>query len=176
MADGLNDLEKHVMRVFEDATKDCVDMELKEQFDIMIGDYGSLNQYALGMFDSMVRNDMVDQGRELFRPVTMLGTLLDVAVYTIVILVYAHAGKIRDALKVYHHMLSTAITPTAYTYTVLMIVIGRDSSGADFVGYANKFFLEMLDRGMKPLSETYMVVLDLVAYREPAEKAKEFLE
>ncbi|XP_061988390.1 putative pentatricopeptide repeat-containing protein At1g12700, mitochondrial [Rosa rugosa] len=142
----------------------------------MIRDYDSLNRNAIIMFNSMANHGMVHEARELFKPVTEPATLPEVAVFTFVILVYAHAGKTKAALKVYHHMLSTGVTPTAYTYTVLITAFGRDSSGFNFVGYAKKFFLEMLDKGMKPLSATYMIVLDLVAYREPVDKAKEFLE
>ncbi|XP_061989067.1 uncharacterized protein LOC133707509 isoform X2 [Rosa rugosa] len=96
-----------------------------------------------------------------------------------VIMAYAANGKTKDAHKVYQQMIASGVTPTptAYTYTLIISGMAKDFSDSNFVGYAKKYFLEMLDRGMKPQYQPYMYVMDAIAYREPVEEAaKKFLE
>ncbi|PRQ21158.1 putative pentatricopeptide [Rosa chinensis] len=93
-----------------------------------------------------------------------------------VIMAYAGNGKTKDAHKVYQQMIASSVTPTTYTYTVLICGFAKDFSDSSFVGYAKKYFLEMLDRGMKPQYQPYMYVMDAIAYREPVEEVKKFLE
>ncbi|MDD0148501.1 hypothetical protein PSY31_22710, partial [Shigella flexneri] len=91
--------------------------------------------------------------------------------------VYTHAGKAKAALKAYQHMIATGVTPTSATYNALITAFAEDSSsGSNFVGYAKKYFLEMLDKGMKPNPGCYISVFDAIACRESVDKAKEFLE
>ncbi|PRQ21178.1 putative pentatricopeptide [Rosa chinensis] len=137
-ADGL---KKHVMKVFEEATKDCEDKVLKE-----IRDYDSLNKYAIQLFNILANNTLAEEAKELFKPCSDSAVLPDVAVFTIVIRAYAYAGKTKAALKVYQQMIATG------------------------------YFLEMLDKGMKPHSASYMTVFNAIACRESVEKAREFLE
>ncbi|KAM5575371.1 pentatricopeptide repeat-containing protein [Rosa sericea] len=171
-----DDLKKHVMKVFKDSTQDCEDIFLKKQFE-MLGDYDSLNNYAILVFDSMANSGMPDEAKELFKPRSELAVLPDVAVFTIVIRCYAYAGKTKAALMVYHHMLASGVAPASVTYFILITALAKDSSSdVTFVGYAKKYFLEMLDKGMKPHSASYTTVFDAIACRESVEKAMEFLE
>ncbi|XP_024172268.1 pentatricopeptide repeat-containing protein At1g06710, mitochondrial [Rosa chinensis] len=168
-ADGL---KKHVMKVFEEATKDCEDKVLKE-----IRDYDSLNKYAIQLFNILANNTLAEEAKELFKPCSDSAVLPDVAVFTIVIRAYAYAGKTKAALKVYQQMIATGVDPTSCTYTILITSLATDSSSdVNFVGYAKKYFLEMLDKGMKPHSASYMTVFNAIACRESVEKAREFLE
>ncbi|PRQ21167.1 hypothetical protein RchiOBHm_Chr7g0236221 [Rosa chinensis] len=95
-----DDLNKHVMKVFKDATKDCEDKVLEEMFDA-IGDYDSLNEYAFHVFSILADSGMPDEAKELFKPRSELAVLPDVAIFTIVIRAYANAGKINAAHQVY---------------------------------------------------------------------------
>ncbi|XP_061999136.1 pentatricopeptide repeat-containing protein At5g65560-like [Rosa rugosa] len=157
-------------------TKDCEDNKLRKRFD-MVGDYDALNASAIHLFNSMADSGFLDEARELFKPLADQATMPEVAVFTMAIVVYACAGKTMDALKVHQHdMIATGVTPASYTYTVLISRLAQDFSNLDFVGYAKKHFLEMLDRGMKPRSQTYTKVMNAIAYQEPVEEAKGFLE
>ncbi|XP_061988005.1 pentatricopeptide repeat-containing protein At1g06710, mitochondrial-like [Rosa rugosa] len=167
-----DDLKNHVMKVFEEATKDCEDKVLKE-----IRDYDSLNKYAIQLFNILANNTLAEEAKELFKPCSDSAVLPDVAVFTIVIRAYACAGKTNAALKVYQQMIATGVAPTSCTYTILITSLATDSSSdVNFVGYAKKYFLEMLDKGMKPHSASYMTVFNAIACRESVEKAREFLE
>ncbi|PRQ20668.1 putative pentatricopeptide [Rosa chinensis] len=71
------------------------------------------------MFSFVVDAGFLDKARELLMPLSNQAMLPEVAVFTMVIMAYAGAGKTKDAHKVYRHMLGTAVTPTSYTYTAL---------------------------------------------------------
>ncbi|XP_024172276.1 uncharacterized protein LOC112178350 [Rosa chinensis] len=139
MADTPNssdeDLKKHLMKVYEDVTRDCEDKELRKIFDWIV-DYGALNANAIHMFSSLVDCGFCDEARELFKPHSEQTTLPEVAVFT-------------------------------------MVIMARPRM---LTRYAKKYFLEMLDRGLKPQYQPYMYVIDVIAYREPVEEAKKFLE
>ncbi|XP_062028413.1 pentatricopeptide repeat-containing protein At5g65560-like [Rosa rugosa] len=174
-----DDLEKHVMKVFEEATKDCEDKELNEIFD-MIRNYDDLNEYAISVFNSMANDKFIEVARELFKPRSeseSTAVLPDVAIYTVVIWACISAGKIMAAHRVYHHMIANGVAPTSCTYIILINTLATNSSSdVSFVGYAKKYFLEMLDKGMTPISSSYMAVFKAIARQEPVEKAREFLE
>ncbi|XP_062028404.1 pentatricopeptide repeat-containing protein At4g38150-like [Rosa rugosa] len=172
-----DDLEKHVMKVFEEATKDCEDKELNEIFD-MIRNYDDLNEYAISVFNSMANDKFIEVARELFKPRSESTAVLpDVAIYTVVIWACISAGKIMAAHRVYHHMIANGVAPTSCTYIILINTLATNSSSdVSFVGYAKKYFLEMLDKGMTPISSSYMAVFKAIARQEPVEKAREFLE
>ncbi|KAL6180090.1 hypothetical protein ACLB2K_046758 [Fragaria x ananassa] len=141
-----------------------------------IRDYNSLNASAIQMFCSMADSDLLDEARELFKPLSGEVTLPQVAVFTIVISTYANNGNIKDAHKVYQQMIASGVTPTAYTYAALVAGFAVDFSNSDSVWYAKKYFLEMLDRGMKPHSQPYMNLMTFIAYQEPEEEGNKFLE
>ncbi|PRQ21168.1 putative pentatricopeptide [Rosa chinensis] len=74
-------------------------------------------------------------------------------------------------------MIATGVAPASCTYTILITALAtHSSSDVNFVGYAKKYFLEMLVKGMKPHSASYTTVFDAIACRESVEKAREFLE
>ncbi|KAK9930263.1 hypothetical protein M0R45_027306 [Rubus argutus] len=170
------DMKKHAMKVFRDATKDdCEDEELKKQFD-MIRDYNSLNKWAIKVFNFMSNSGIGEEAKELFKPRRESAVLPDVAIFTIVIRAYVCAGKSKAAHKVYQRMIAAGVAPTSCTYSLLITSLGRDSaSDVSFVGYAKKYFLEMLEKGMKPSSVSYVAVFNAIACRETVEKGREFL-
>ncbi|XP_062029810.1 pentatricopeptide repeat-containing protein At1g18900-like [Rosa rugosa] len=170
-----DDLKKHVMEVFEEATKDCEDEYLTRVFGT-IADYNSLNGCAIKLFDAVGGIGITDKAKELFKPVSNLGILCPVAIFTMVIMIYSDARNAKGALKVYRHMIATGVTPVSFTYTILISTLAQDFSDVKFLGYAKKYFLEMLDKGMKPNPTPYINVMDAIAYRETEEKAKVFLE
>ncbi|KAL6179326.1 hypothetical protein ACLB2K_050842 [Fragaria x ananassa] len=74
-------------------------------------------------------------------------------------------------------MIATGVAPTSCTYTILITALATNSSSdVSFVGYAKKYFLEMLDKGMMPHGASYMSVFVAIGYHESEEKAREFLE
>ncbi|PRQ61036.1 putative pentatricopeptide [Rosa chinensis] len=170
-----DDLKKHVMEVFEEATKDSEDFVLPLKFS-MIRNYDDLNEYAIQIFNSMANDDLLDEAKELFKPLSDQGVLPDVAALTIVIGEYAFAGEIKAALKVYQRMLATGVSPTSHTYTLLIMALVTDSSDVNYVGLAKKYFMEMLGKGLKPHDVSYISVFDAIACRESVENAREFLE
>nr|XP_011457356.1 PREDICTED: uncharacterized protein LOC105349406 [Fragaria vesca subsp. vesca] len=58
---------------------------------------------------------------------------------------------------------------------LLIIALAKDSSDPSFVGLTKKYFMEMLDKGLKPHSVSYFSILNAIACREPEEEAREFL-
>nr|XP_011464673.1 PREDICTED: pentatricopeptide repeat-containing protein At1g06710, mitochondrial-like isoform X1 [Fragaria vesca subsp. vesca] len=128
------------------------------------------------MFNFMADINHTDSAREMFKPLSDLGILSEVAVFTIVITLYSGSRKAESALKVYHHMIASGVKPVSYTYTQLTCVLSTDFSKAKYLRYAKKFFLEALDKGMKLKRTPFWNVMKAIAYREPLEKFKEFLE
>ncbi|XP_004309934.1 PREDICTED: pentatricopeptide repeat-containing protein At1g06710, mitochondrial-like [Fragaria vesca subsp. vesca] len=171
-----DDLKKLAMKVFEDATKDCEDEELKRVFRTVGSCYDSLNNWAVQMFSFMADIGHTDNAREMFKPFSDLGILSEVAVFTIVITIYSGSRKAESALKVYHHMIASGFNPVSYTYTQLICVLSTDFSKAKYLRYAKRFFLELLDKGMKLKRTPFWDVLKAIAYREPLDKFKEFIE
>ncbi|KAL6184595.1 hypothetical protein ACLB2K_045996 [Fragaria x ananassa] len=168
-------LKKHLLKIFKDVTKDCEDKQLRKLFDTIV-DYDALNTQAMYMFSAVVDCGSLDEARELFKPLPGQVTLPEVAVFTMVIVAYTCARKTMDAHKVYQQMIASGVTPTAYTYTALISGFAQDMSNLDSVRYAKKYFLEMLDRGMKPTYGSYMCIMAAIAYQEPVEEANKFLE
>ncbi|PRQ21152.1 putative pentatricopeptide [Rosa chinensis] len=171
-----DDLKNHVMKIFEEATKDCEDECLKSVFGTIGRSYDSLNDYSIMLFNTMADTGIIDRAREMFKPVSDLGILSPVAVFTFVIMLYAGERKAKSALKVFQHMIATGVNPACYTYVQLITVLATDFSNVKFLRYAKKYFLEMLDKGMKPSPTPFWKIMEAIAYREPVEKAKEFLE
>ncbi|XP_024169455.1 pentatricopeptide repeat-containing protein At5g65560 [Rosa chinensis] len=168
-----------VMKVFKDATKDCEDKVLKKMFD-SIGDYDSLNKFAFQFFGILVNFGIPEEAKELFKPRSQLAVLPDAAIFTIVILAYANAGKTKAAHKVYQQMIATGVAPTSCTYTILIMALATDSSSDAGQGdEAKKCLLEMMDKGMRPNAATYTAVIESFAKQEDEaseEECKEFVE
>ncbi|KAL6177489.1 hypothetical protein ACLB2K_049015 [Fragaria x ananassa] len=61
-------LKEHVMKLFEDATKDCEEENVQERFRQIGDDYESLSKYAFNLFNALVRRGLNKEARELFKP------------------------------------------------------------------------------------------------------------
>ncbi|XP_062030262.1 pentatricopeptide repeat-containing protein At5g61990, mitochondrial-like [Rosa rugosa] len=169
-----DDLKKHAMRVFKEATKDCADIVFEIKFD-MIRDYESLHQCAVGLFKSIANTGLVDFPEEL-KALSEAAILSDVAVHTIVIGEYFTARKTKAALKAFQHMIATGVAPKSCSYSLLITALALDFSDPNFLVNAKKYFMEMLVKGFKPNSGSYMLVLDAISCRESEGKAREFLD
>ncbi|XP_004309931.1 PREDICTED: pentatricopeptide repeat-containing protein At2g18940-like [Fragaria vesca subsp. vesca] len=139
-----DDLKKHVMRIFKEATKDCEEDTVLKRMFVSIRDYDNLNKHAIQIFFVLTESGLADETKELFKPRPESGILTDVAVFTIVIWAYTYANKTGAALKVYYQMIAAGVAPTSCTYTILIISLAtHSSSDVNFVRYAKKYFLEM---------------------------------
>ncbi|KAM5575380.1 pentatricopeptide repeat-containing protein [Rosa sericea] len=147
-----DDLKKHAMEVFKEATKDCEVKDMKEKFD-MIQDYSSLDKSEFMFFNSMVNSGFLDEAEELLKK----AILPVVAVHTYVIGVGVAAGNTNAALKAFQHMSASGVAPNSYTYAVLIKGLTADPN---YCGDAKKFLLEMMDKGMRPNAATYTAVIE----------------
>ncbi|KAL6184592.1 hypothetical protein ACLB2K_045993 [Fragaria x ananassa] len=128
------------------------------------------------MFNLMVDFGLTEKAREVFKPLSDLGILSLLAVFTIVISSYHTSRKTESALKVYHRMIATGVNPASFTYTHLICVPAEDFSNVKYLRLAKKYFLETLDKGMKINPTPFWNLMKAIAYREPLEKFKEFLQ
>ncbi|XP_024168973.1 pentatricopeptide repeat-containing protein At5g61990, mitochondrial-like [Rosa chinensis] len=163
-------LKEHVMKVFEDATRDCEDENARARFREIGEDYESLSKCAFDLFNALVRKGLNEEAKELFKPLLDTAILPDEAVFIIVIL---FSRTKSDALKVYEHMLAYGITPSSCTYNLLIATLSLDPN---FIGHAKKYYLEMLDKGMKPCLRTSLALFNGIACLESLENGEEFLE
>ncbi|XP_062028469.1 pentatricopeptide repeat-containing protein At4g38150-like [Rosa rugosa] len=162
------------MKVLKKATEYCEDKDLKEMFDMNIGDYDSLNKYAIKVFDAMANDTLAVEAKELFKPRSESAVLPDVAIYTVVIWACICFSNIKAAHNVYQCMIDNGVAPNSCTYIILINTLANNSSSdVNFVWYAKKYFLEMLAKGMTPPSSSYMAVFKAIARQEPVVKAKE---
>ena len=113
------DLKKRVMEIFEDRE----DEELNSLFWTIGRSYDSLNDLAIQWFGLMADMGNTDKAKEMFKPLSDLGILSHVAVFTMVISLYCGSRKAESALKVYHHMIATGVNPICYTYVQLICVL-----------------------------------------------------
>ncbi|KAL6180105.1 hypothetical protein ACLB2K_046773 [Fragaria x ananassa] len=143
------DLKKRVMEIFEDITKDREDEKLNSLFWTIGKSYDSLNDFAIQWFGLMSDMGNTDKAKEMFKPLSDLGILSHVAVFTMVISLYCGSRKAESALKVYHHMIATGMP---------------------------RYFLESLDKGMKLNPTPFWNLMKAIAYQEALAKFKEFLE
>ncbi|XP_062028414.1 pentatricopeptide repeat-containing protein At4g38150-like [Rosa rugosa] len=125
----------------------------------------------------MANDTLAEEAKELFKPRSEWAVLPDAAIYTVVIWACICSSKIKAAHNVYLYMIANGVVPTSCTYIILINTLANNSSSdVNFVWYAKKYFLEMLDKGMTPPSSSYMAVFKAIARQEPVVKAKEFLE
>lgn len=166
-------LKEHVMKVFGDATKDCEDNDVQERFRKIGKDYESLSNFAFTLFEALVNIGLNEEANDLFKPLLETAILPDEAVFTIVIHIYGASKTKGDALKAYEHMLAYGITPSSCTYNILIATLALDPN---FLGLAKKYFLEMLEKGMKPFLKTSLALFNGIACLESFENGKELLE
>ncbi|KAL6184359.1 hypothetical protein ACLB2K_045761 [Fragaria x ananassa] len=103
----------------------------------------------------------------MFKPLSNLGILPPVAVFTMVISLYSGTSKAESALKVYHQMIAVGVNPVFYTYTQLIWVLATDFSKVRYLRLAKKYFLETLDKGMTLDRTPFLYLMGAIAYREP---------
>ncbi|KAL6182451.1 hypothetical protein ACLB2K_043871 [Fragaria x ananassa] len=159
-------LKEHVMKVFEDVIRDFEDKNEQKRAE----DYDSLSSVAHTFYKGLSSKGLTEEAKELFKPLLKTAILPDEAVFTIVILLSKSTG---DGLKVYEHMLAYGITPSSCTYSVLIAKLSLDRN---FIGHAKKFYLEMLDKGIKPCLRTSLGLFNGIACFESVENAEEFRE
>nr|XP_011464682.1 PREDICTED: uncharacterized protein LOC105351573 isoform X2 [Fragaria vesca subsp. vesca] len=162
------------MRVFKEATNDCGDILFQVKFD-MIRDYKSLHRHAAYLFKFIANSGLVDFPAEL-KAFSEAAVLSDVAVHTLVIAEYFTEHKTKAALKAFQHMISTGVAQASCSYSLLITALAVDRSDDNFLVKAKKYFMEMLVKGFKPNSGSYMLLLDSISCRESKGKASEFLE
>ncbi|KAI4349841.1 hypothetical protein L6164_010390 [Bauhinia variegata] len=145
---------------------------LQEIFhNIRSGD--GLFNHAVKMFDALSKDGLNHEALELFGQIKDKGHMPDVVAHTAVIEAYANAGQPKEALKVYMRMLSSGVSPNAYTYTVLIKGLAADSK---FLKDAKKYVLEIMEKGMRPNAATYTAVFEALAKEEKVDEATEFLD
>ncbi|XP_050378181.1 putative pentatricopeptide repeat-containing protein At3g16710, mitochondrial [Argentina anserina] len=163
-------LKEHVMKVFEDVIRDFEDENEQRRFRQMAEDYDSLSATAFNFYDALVGKGLIEEAKELFKPLFETAILPDEAVFTICIL---FSKTTSDALRVYEHMLAYGITTSSCTYNVLIAKLSLDDN---FTGHAKKYYLEMLDKGMKPCLMTSLALFKGIACLESLENGEEFFE
>lgn len=158
-------------QVIEDDPENPKDLELV--FDIMRRMEPLV--HTMTRILNMLKNDgFMSQAEEIRSAVEFDHIIPEVVIHTGVIEIYGKSDKAKEALKVFLRMLSLGVAPNAYTYSVLIKALAKDST---FLDDAKKYLLEMMDKGMQPNARTYTPVFKAFARLEEdnVKKGKEFL-
>ncbi|XP_050379400.1 pentatricopeptide repeat-containing protein At5g02860-like [Argentina anserina] len=125
------------------------------------------------MVNMLKKDGFMSQAHEI-RDEFESGDIPEVVTHTGVIEIYAKNDQAKEARKVFLRMLSLGVTPNAYTYSVIIKALAKDS---DFFEDAKTYLLEMMDKGMQPNARTYTPVFKAFARLEEdnVKKGKEFL-
>ncbi|XP_040374700.1 pentatricopeptide repeat-containing protein At1g63130, mitochondrial-like [Rosa chinensis] len=125
----------------------------------------SLVKYAFEMFDSMKDEGLADEANKIFKPFLQIESRVPaVAVFTYMIDGLLNTGQTNMALNVYRYMLATGVTPSSYTYNLLIVGLTvAAQSDTNMLGVAKKCFVEMLDKGRKPNFDVYCRVFEGIA-------------
>ncbi|KAK9903128.1 hypothetical protein M0R45_001267 [Rubus argutus] len=114
-----------------------------------------LEKFAFEMHDFLMKEGLEEEAKRLFKPLFVQkkrAKVPAVAVLTLMMNTYLSSGQTDKALKVHSHMLATGVSPSTYTYTLLvasLAIAATSDSDPNLIRYAKKYFLEMLDKGMK---------------------------
>ncbi|PRQ38975.1 putative pentatricopeptide [Rosa chinensis] len=139
-----------------DHVKSCskdYDVYVQQMFEkIQVDLNDSLVKYAFEMFDSMKDEGLADEANKIFKPFLQIESRVPaVAVFTYMIDGLLNTGQTNMALNVYRYMLATGVTPSSYTYNLLIVGLTvAAQSDTNMLGVAKKCFVEMLDKGRKP--------------------------
>ncbi|KAK9933550.1 hypothetical protein M0R45_020744 [Rubus argutus] len=140
-----------------------------------------LEKFAFEMHDFLMKEGLEEEAKRLFKPLFVQkkrAKVPAVAVLTLMMNTYLSSGQTDKALKVHSHMLATGVSPSTYTYTLLvasLAIAATSDSDPNLIRYAKKYFLEMLDKGMKA-NKVYVRVFEGIACLETKEELREFLE
>ncbi|KAL9241275.1 hypothetical protein vseg_015405 [Gypsophila vaccaria] len=102
----------------------------------------------------------------------------DVMAHIAIIETYANAGQCSEkAQKLYLKMMGAGVVPNEYTYNVLIKLVAS-TSGGDWmmIGQAQKYMIEMLDKGMRPDVATCVAVFKALAKEGRVREGRELLE
>ncbi|KAL6129139.1 hypothetical protein ACLB2K_072492 [Fragaria x ananassa] len=124
----------------------------------------AMSRNTIKMVEGLLRDGFVSVGLEIAAEVEETNEVPRVVTDTAVMEYYINAtgDRIKDALRVFKHMSASGVEPNSYTYGIIIKALAAADlkKNPNFVGYAKKYFVEMLDRGVQPNEETYEAVLD----------------
>ncbi|KAL6125768.1 hypothetical protein ACLB2K_073822 [Fragaria x ananassa] len=124
-----------------------------------------------------VEDGFVSVGLEIAAEVEEINEVPRVVTDTAVMEYYINAtgDRTKDAFRVFKDMSASGVEPNAYTYGISIKALAAADlkKNPNFVGYAKKYFVEMLDRGMQSNEETYEAVLDGIGRGENKAEAEE---
>ncbi|KAL6142455.1 hypothetical protein ACLB2K_060735 [Fragaria x ananassa] len=126
------------------------------------------------MVNMLNKDGFRSQALEIWSKFDFGGDIPEVVTHTGVMEIYAKSDQAKEAHKVFRRMLSLRVVPNAYTYSVIIKALAKDS---DFLEDAKTYLLEMMDKGMQPNARTYTPVFKAFARLEEdnVKKGKEFL-
>ncbi|PRQ17268.1 putative pentatricopeptide [Rosa chinensis] len=136
------------------------------------------------MVEGLLRDGFMNVALEIGAKIQDTNEVPRVVTDTAVIEYYVNAAgdRTKDALRVFKHMSASGVEPNAYTYAVIIKALAAADlkKNPNFVVYAKNYFVEMLDRGMRPNEETYDAVLEGIGRgenkAEAEEERREFVE
>ncbi|XP_004300912.1 PREDICTED: pentatricopeptide repeat-containing protein At1g63080, mitochondrial-like [Fragaria vesca subsp. vesca] len=136
------------------------------------------------MVEGLLRDGFMNVGLEIGAKIEDTNEVPWVVIDAAVIEYYINAvgDRTKDALRVFKHISFSGVEPNAYTYGIVIKALAAADlkKNPDFVGYAKKYLVEMLERGMQPNEETYEAVLDGIGRgenkAEAEEERREFVE
>ncbi|KAM5560816.1 pentatricopeptide repeat-containing protein [Rosa sericea] len=159
---------KHVIEDDPENPKD-----LEQVFDIMCRTEPLIHTVTR-MVNMLKKDGFLSQAQEIRGEFDLGGHIPEVVTHTGVIEIYAKSDLAKEAHTVFLRMLSLGLAPNAYTYSVIIKALAKDSN---FLEDAKKYLLEMMDKGMQPNARTYTPVFKAFARLEEdnVKKGKEFL-
>ncbi|KAJ4744348.1 Ribosomal protein L15 [Rhynchospora pubera] len=133
-----------------------------------------LTNYAIKMFDGLSKDGRTHEALELFSVIKDKQTMPDVVAHTAVIEAYVNAGgdHWKSAIRTYEKMLACGVLPNAYTFSVLIKGLVKESKLTE----AGKYLIEMVTRGMKPNVTTFLSVFEGYVSEEKFEEGKKLLQ
>lgn len=117
---------------------------------------GFMKGYAR-MVDNLLTDGYDRQASEIKSELVDKASVPKVLTLTAVIEEYADAGKTKEVLQVYRNMLARGVSPNAYSLSVVIRALVKDSN---FVGDAKDCVMEMMGLGMQPNATTYTALFE----------------
>ncbi|KAL6130524.1 hypothetical protein ACLB2K_068903 [Fragaria x ananassa] len=137
----------------------------------------AMSRNTIKMVEGLLRDGFGSVGLEIAAEVEETNEVPRVVTGTAVMEYYINAtgDRTKDARRVFKHMSASGVEPNAYTYGIIIKALPAADlkKNPNFVGYAKKYVVEMLGRGMQPNEETYEAVLDGIGRGENKAEAEE---